>query len=192
MLQLVTSWLLTTCIYYFLHTTWIKHTTSASRVPWWWLSVFNAGDDDDPLKLGPVDDPVHNVSKLLYGNIVPSLLLTIWPSLSVAHRTRDCQPLFNFLFWCKLLIDLRIFCCARLVGNRNTYVTTSMTWETWEGNIVFVLMRRKQQNNHSSKNLLVSIYIFLMFSNFSHLFSVLNEGGGSRNCTAVHCALPMY
>ena len=112
---------------------WIKHSTSASRVPWWWLSVFNDGGDDDPLKLGPVDDPVHNVSKLLYGNIVPSLLLTIWPSLSAAPRTRDCQPLFNFLFWCKLLIDLRIFCCARLVGNRSTYVTNSMTWETWEG-----------------------------------------------------------
>ena len=91
-----TCYLLTTCIYYFLHTTWIKHTTSASRVPWWWLSVFNAGDDDDPLKLGPVDDPVHNVSKLLYGNIVPSLLLTIWPSLSAAPAPVTASH-FSFL-----------------------------------------------------------------------------------------------
>ena len=91
-----TCYLLTTCIYYFLHTTWIKHTTSASRVPWWWLSVLNDGDDDDPLKLGPVDDPVHNVSKLLYGNIVPSLLLTIWPSLSAAPAPVTASH-FSFL-----------------------------------------------------------------------------------------------
>ena len=47
------------------------------------------------------------------------------------------RPAPNFLFWCKLLIDLRIFCCAGLVGNRNTYVTTfgvpSEEWDSGRG-----------------------------------------------------------